>query len=157
MSLDYLQAEHYRNHHRPISECSPLANQIYRLIRFDPMTTGEMRKEMEMTNRPERTKFDRALQELQITLNIVRRNSLQDEKALGYFSKTNIWKSCVGTKRQFANDDPNKVRKHGADALVLTKNEWMENSAMRARFPDKSLRTYERSRLQLSSTTIQTR
>jgi hypothetical protein len=80
MSLDYLRTEHYRNHHRPVNECSPLANQIYRLLRFDPMTTGEMRKEMEMTNRPERAKFDRALQELQITLNIVRRNSLQDEK-----------------------------------------------------------------------------
>jgi hypothetical protein len=80
MSLDYLRAEHYRNHHRPTSECSPLANQIYRLICFDPTTTGEMRKKMEMTNRPERTKFERALQELQITLNIVRRNSLQDEK-----------------------------------------------------------------------------
>jgi hypothetical protein len=50
------------------------------LIRFDPMTTGEMRKEMAMTRRPERTKFDRALQELQITLNIARRNSLKDEK-----------------------------------------------------------------------------
>ena len=35
---------------------------------------------MDMTHRPERAKFDRALQELQITLNIVRRNSLQDEK-----------------------------------------------------------------------------
>ena len=80
MSLDYLRTEHYRNHHRPVDECSPLANQIYRLIRFDPMTTGEMRKAMEMTNRPERTKLDRALQELQITLNIVRRNSLEDEK-----------------------------------------------------------------------------
>ena len=44
------------------------------------MTTGELRKEMNMTHRPERTKFDRALQELQITLNITRRNSLEDEK-----------------------------------------------------------------------------
>jgi hypothetical protein len=31
------------------------------------------------TQRPERTRFDRALQELQITLNIARRNSLEDE------------------------------------------------------------------------------
>jgi hypothetical protein len=80
MSIEYLRTEHYRNHHRPVKECSPLANQIYQLIRFDPMTTGEMRKEMAMTRRPERTKFDRALQELQITLNIARRNSLKDEK-----------------------------------------------------------------------------
>ena len=33
-----------------------------------------------MAGRPERNRFDRALQELQVTLNIVRRNSLEDEK-----------------------------------------------------------------------------
>jgi hypothetical protein len=32
-----------------------------------------------MTRRPERNRFDRALQELQVTLNIARRNSLEDE------------------------------------------------------------------------------
>ena len=32
-----------------------------------------------MTKRPERNRFERALQELQITLNIARRNSLEDE------------------------------------------------------------------------------
>jgi hypothetical protein len=32
-----------------------------------------------MNLRPERNRFDRALQELQVTLNIARRNSLEDE------------------------------------------------------------------------------
>jgi hypothetical protein len=32
-----------------------------------------------MTLRPERNRFDRALVELQVTLNIARRNSLEDE------------------------------------------------------------------------------
>ena len=32
-----------------------------------------------MTQRPERNRFERALLELQITLNIARRNSLEDE------------------------------------------------------------------------------
>jgi hypothetical protein len=80
MSIDYLRAEHYGKWHRPVKDCSPLANRIYQVIRFDPMTTGQLRKEMDMTHRPERAKFDRALQELQITLNIARRNSLEDEK-----------------------------------------------------------------------------
>jgi len=79
MSMDYLRTEHYPKHHRPIEECSPLAQKIYQIVRFDPMATGALRKEMNMTQRPERTKFDRALQELQITLNIARRNSLEDE------------------------------------------------------------------------------
>jgi hypothetical protein len=80
MSMEYLRTEHYQRHHRPVKECSLLANRIYQVIRNDPTTTGELRKEMEMTHRPERAKFDRALQELQITLNITRRNSLEDEK-----------------------------------------------------------------------------
>ena len=79
MTIDYLRTEHFPKHHRPIQECSPLARNIYKIIRFDPMTTGSLRKELNMTLRPERTKFDRALQELQITLNIARRNSLKDE------------------------------------------------------------------------------
>jgi hypothetical protein len=32
-----------------------------------------------MTGRPQRNRFDRALRELQVTLNIARRNSLEDE------------------------------------------------------------------------------
>jgi hypothetical protein len=79
MSLDYLRTEHYPKHHRSIEECSTLAQKIYQIVRFDPMATDALRKEMNMTQRPERTKFDRALQELQITLNIARRNSLEDE------------------------------------------------------------------------------
>jgi hypothetical protein len=45
---------------------------------LDPQTTGSLREELNATLRPERTRFDRALQELQITLNIARRNSLED-------------------------------------------------------------------------------
>lgn len=79
MSMEYLRSEHYRDHHQRIEECSPLAKRIYQPVRFDPMTTGELRKELDMRHPPERTKFDRALLELQITLNIARRNSLEDK------------------------------------------------------------------------------
>jgi hypothetical protein len=80
MSMEYLRTEHYEKCHRPVKDCGPLANRIYQAIRFDPMTTGQLRKELDMIHRPERAKFDRALQTLQITLNIARRNSLEDEK-----------------------------------------------------------------------------
>lgn len=79
MSMDHLRRIHYPKHHRPVSECSLLAQRIYQVIRFDPTTTGVLREELGMKQRPERTKFDRALQELQTTLNITRRNSLEDE------------------------------------------------------------------------------
>jgi hypothetical protein len=79
MSLDYLRVEHYPKHHRPLNQCRTLAQRIYERLRLDPLTTGSLRKQLNATLRPERTRFDRALQELQSTLHIARRNSLEDE------------------------------------------------------------------------------
>jgi hypothetical protein len=79
MSMDYLRREHYSKHHRPVKQCSSLAQKIYERLKLDPLTTGSLREELNMTQRPERNRFNRALQELQITLNIARRNSLEDE------------------------------------------------------------------------------
>lgn len=78
MSMDRLRA-HYAEHHRPVRECSETARRIYNAVRLDPMTTAELREELGMTRPPEKNRFDRALQELQVTLNIVRRNSPDDE------------------------------------------------------------------------------
>ena len=77
MSMERLRA-HYPEAHRPLKDCSALAQRIAGLIKLDPMTTGVLREELGMTRRPEKSRFDRALQELQTTLNIVRRNSLDD-------------------------------------------------------------------------------
>ena len=79
MRMDYLHTKHYPENHRPLRDCSSLARKIYEVLRLDPMTTGALREELDMTRRPERNRFDRALQELQVTLNIARRNSLEDE------------------------------------------------------------------------------
>ena len=79
MSLDYLRAEHYPKHHRPLTECSALARKIYERLRLEPLTTSALREELNLALRPERNRFYRALQELQVTLNIARRNSLEDE------------------------------------------------------------------------------
>ncbi len=79
MSIDHLREEHYPKHHCPLKDCSALARKLYEIIRMDPITTGSLREEMNMTRRPERNQFDRALQELQVTLNIARRNSANDE------------------------------------------------------------------------------
>ena len=79
MSVAYLRDNHYPKHHRPLSDCSALARQLYSLIKLDPIRTGPLREEMNMTEGPARHMFDRALRELQATLNIVRRNSPRDE------------------------------------------------------------------------------
>ncbi len=80
MSIDHLRREHFPRHHRPLRACRPLAQRIHALLRNDPLTTTQLRAELEMTRRPERSRFDSALQELQVTLNIARRNSLDDEQ-----------------------------------------------------------------------------
>ena len=78
MSMDHLREEHYPTAHRPLGDCSALARKLHEVIRLDPITTGALRKETDMTRPPERNQLDRALQELQVTLNVARRNSAND-------------------------------------------------------------------------------
>ncbi len=78
MTLERLET-HFREHHVPLRDCSMLAQKVARLVQFDPLTTGKLRRELGMTMAPEKARFDRALQELQVTLNIARRNSLTDK------------------------------------------------------------------------------
>lgn len=78
MSMDYLRA-YYPKHHVPPRGCTALAQRIYALVKLDPLTTPQLRRELGMAQKPEKSRFDRALQELQVTLNIARRNSLKDE------------------------------------------------------------------------------
>ncbi len=79
MSIEYLRDDYYPKHHRPLSDCSALARQLYSVIKLDPIRTGPLREELKMIEGAERRKFERALRELQATLNIVRRNSPRDE------------------------------------------------------------------------------
>lgn len=78
MTLDRL-ATHYAEAHRPIRDCSRLARDLFALIELDPATTGALRKKTAMTKPPERHRFDKALRELQTTLNVVRRNDPKDK------------------------------------------------------------------------------
>ena len=79
MSMEYLRQRHYPKHFVPLKQCSPLAQKIHAALKPDPLTTAALRQELGRTLRMEKTRFDRALQELQITLNIARRNSLADK------------------------------------------------------------------------------
>lgn len=78
MSISRLKI-HYRDHHLPVRECSALAQKIAARLRLDPRTTPELRRDLGMVLKPEKARFDRALHELQVTLNIARRNSLTDK------------------------------------------------------------------------------
>ncbi len=52
---------------------------IAALIKLDPLTTPQLRAELGIAEKAEKSAFERGLKELQITLNIARRNSLNDE------------------------------------------------------------------------------
>lgn len=73
-SMDYLRETLYPQAHVPLAQCTPLARKIFEQLRHEPMTTGALRKELGMQRPPQRSQFEKALKELQITLNIARLN-----------------------------------------------------------------------------------
>ncbi len=75
MCMDHLREVHYPKHHRPVTECSPLAQKAYILIRSEPHTTAELRQALSPSGTLSKSKLDTALVELQVTLNITRSNA----------------------------------------------------------------------------------
>jgi len=71
MSMERLQQE-YARYHRPLEACSELAKQLYAIIARAPITTLRLRQTAGLVTRKDRGRFERALQELQTTFNIVR-------------------------------------------------------------------------------------
>jgi endonuclease-8 len=71
MSMAQLRA-YYPQQHKPLEQCSSLAQQLFEVIEGGPIATVPLRRAVGMWARSERSKFDRALQELQVTLNIAR-------------------------------------------------------------------------------------
>ncbi len=80
MSMDYLRNQHYPAHHRPVASCRELARRLYELIRVDPAETAELRSEAMARFGCTKSRFESALKELQITLNIARSNDPADER-----------------------------------------------------------------------------
>ena len=74
MSMDHLREVHYPAAHQPVSACSELAQKIYEIIRLNPAETPEIRAEAIERYRCTKTRFDTALKQLQVTLNITRSN-----------------------------------------------------------------------------------
>lgn len=75
MSLTHLRQKHYPENHRDLSRCSLLARSIYEIIRLDADQTGALRKKCLSKFGCTRAAFEKALKELQVTLNIVRSNA----------------------------------------------------------------------------------
>ncbi len=74
MSIDFLRNQHYPIHHKSIDACTPLAREVFELIRLDPSTTSILRRESIERFHCSKSQFDTALKQLQVTLNIARLN-----------------------------------------------------------------------------------
>lgn len=66
-------AEEYAANHKPIEQCSPLAHEVFSALEaLQPISYFELRAHMKLTERKERSAFEKAFQELQSTFQIVR-------------------------------------------------------------------------------------
>jgi hypothetical protein len=74
MTVGYLTQVHYPRSFRAVSECSHLARRLFDRIRAEPCTTKALRQDAMAVEGCARSAFERALRELQVTLNIVRAN-----------------------------------------------------------------------------------
>jgi endonuclease-8 len=71
MSLERLGQE-YAGMHRPLEQCSELAQQLFAIVERGPTTSAQLRQALGMVTRKDRSRFERALQELQTSFNIAR-------------------------------------------------------------------------------------
>lgn len=74
MSMEHLREKHYANAYKPIEQCRELAQQVFEIIRLNPTVTKEIRVEAMDCFGCTKSRFETALKELQITLNITRSN-----------------------------------------------------------------------------------
>ncbi len=75
-SMAYLRETHYPAAHRPVGACSELAQKVYEIIRLSPDETSVVRAEAMERFGCTKSRFEGALKELQVTLNIARLNEL---------------------------------------------------------------------------------
>ena len=74
IEMEYLKSEHYPEHYTPVSELDALSQGIYEFIKVEPSFTGPLRKLVMAEYGCTKSRFDTALKNLQISLNIVRSN-----------------------------------------------------------------------------------
>lgn len=74
MEMDYFRNEHYPQAFRPIDQLDALSQKVYEYIRLEPAYTGDLRNRSIKNLGCTKSRFETALKNLQISLNIVRSN-----------------------------------------------------------------------------------
>jgi hypothetical protein len=71
-------AELYRQQYKPVERLSSTAQTLYEVIRQGPIPQKELRHAVDMDAKSDKSRFDRALMELQIAFQITRINTLDE-------------------------------------------------------------------------------
>lgn len=77
MEMKHFRTVHYPEAFQPVIELDSLAGQVFEFIRLEPNYTGPLRKRAIAELGCTKSRFDTALKNLQISLNIVRSNDPQ--------------------------------------------------------------------------------
>jgi hypothetical protein len=80
MDMDYLVKEHFPKAYVSVEDLDSLSQYVHNKIVVEPWDTSSLRKETIMEVGCTKSQFDRALKNLQITMNIVRLNDSQIER-----------------------------------------------------------------------------
>ncbi len=74
MEMQFFRHVHFPATFQPVHELSPLAQAVFELIRLEPDFTGPLRNRASKKLNCTKSRFETALKQLQISLNIVRSN-----------------------------------------------------------------------------------
>lgn len=74
MEMQHFRASHYPSAFRPVAELNTLSQKVYEMIRLQPSFTGPLRKRAIDELGCTKSRFDTALKNLQVSLNVVRSN-----------------------------------------------------------------------------------
>jgi hypothetical protein len=72
MDMGYLADVHFPAAHRPVASLNQLAQTVFERIQMEPRSTTDLRRETMAETGCAKSRFDSALKNLQITMNVVR-------------------------------------------------------------------------------------
>jgi len=99
MDLDYLSTTHFPSAHAAVGSLNRLAQDLFEKIRIEPRTTTELRDEMILEAGCSKSQFDTALKNLQISLNIVREATAENDTWLPFQEVyADIWNDHVSSE-----------------------------------------------------------
>lgn len=96
MDMKYLEEVHFPAAYQPVESLNQLAQRIYEYIRNEPWTTADLRNEIVRDTGCSKSRFDTALKNLQISLNVVRESTAEQDTWLTFQEVySDIWNKYV--------------------------------------------------------------